>query len=413
MTEVITQNKHFIRETHFNRFNKNRAIIRDYIDGVTQCYLINTKGELLKKFEPNIWADHIEDDNVIFASCDIDNRKNGEALFDINGNQLTDFKYQGIYHGVEEGFFEVENTEGKHGQLSITGEEIIPCIYEDSSRFQEGVSAMKLNDKWGMVDYKNFTIIPFMYEDMFCSFNNKIPAKLDGKWGIIDKFNNKIIDFKFDDIALYINRDCLTFPAKLDDKWGIIDIYGNTVFDFIYDDCDSLDIEGWYKFSKNINGDSKWTIYSCEKNEFISDFVYDDIDLYASGICQVKLGKNYDYVDYFNQPIADFKYKYMHHFYKTNLVVFSENNKFGLMNTGGKIIIPAKLDDSIKYADENMLVMEDDNFNQYVMDINENIIIPKQKYQRFWGGYSCGFITLRDRAYYDTKGTELKLKFEL
>ena len=83
------------------------------------------------------------------------------------------------------------------------------------------------------------------------------------------------------------------------------------------------------------------------------------------------------------------------------------------MNTGGKIIIPAKLDDSIKYANENMLVMEDDDRNQYVMGINENIIIPKQEYQRFWGGYSCGFITFKDRAYYDTKGQKLELKFEL
>ena len=405
----MAEKLHRFREIHFNPFNKNRAIIRDYIDGVTQCYLINTKGELIHKFEPNVWVDNIEDDNVIFASCDIDNRKNGEALFDINGNQLTDFKYQGIYHGVEEGFFEVENTDGEHGQLSITGEEVVPCIYEDSCRFQEGVSAMKLNNKWGMVDYKNSTIIPFIYEDMFCSFNNKIPAKLNGKWGIVDKFNKKIIDFKFDEIGFYIHRDCLTFPAKLDDKWGIIDIYGQTVFDFVYDDCDSLDKAGWYKFKKN----DKWAIYSCEKNEFVSDFIYDNIDLYASGICQVKLGDKYDYIDYFNRPIADFKYEHINHFYKTNLVAFSENNKFGLMNTGGKIIIPAKLDDKIKYADENMLVMEDDNFNQYVMDINENIIIPKQKYQRFWGGYSCGFITLKDRAYYDTKGQELKLKFEL
>ena len=196
------------RETHFNRFNKNRAIIRDYIDGVTQCYLINTNGELVYKFEPHVWVDHIEDDNVIFASCDINDKKEGEALFDINGNQLTDFKYRGIIHGVEEGFFEVEDLNNKKGHLSITGEEIIPCIYEDSCRFQEGVSAMKLNNKWGMVDYKNNIIIPFIYEDMFCSFNNKIPAKLNSKWGIVDKFNNKLIDFKFDEIGFYINRDC-------------------------------------------------------------------------------------------------------------------------------------------------------------------------------------------------------------
>ena len=232
------------REIHFDRFNKGKAIIRDYKDGITQCYLINTKGELLFKFPQNVWADNIEDDNVIFANKDINDKFNGEALFSIDGRQLTDFKYRAIYGGSEEGFFEVENIEHKHGHISMTGEEVVPCIYDDGHYFEEGVAEECINGKWGMINWKNETVIPFEYEAISrCNNHNRISAKLNGKWGIIDKFNNKVIDFKYDEICNYLTRDCSSMPAKMGDKWGIIDIYGNTLFDFIYESDSRIKLE--------------------------------------------------------------------------------------------------------------------------------------------------------------------------
>ena len=84
------------------------------------------------------------------------------------------------------------------------------------------------------------------------------------------------------------------------------------------------------------------------------------------------------------------------------------------MNTNGKILILPKYNDGIRNANENMLVMEDDKFNQYIMDIEENIVIPKKEYQRFHYGYSCGYIVSRlNDGYYDKKGQKLELKFNL
>lgn len=414
MTEKL---RHF-REPHFNPFNNNKAIIRNYIDGVTQCYLINTAGELVYQFEPNLWCERVEDDNVIPVHNE---DLSVQALFDSNGKQLTDFKYKSIFGGVEEGFFEVRDLNNKHGQLSLTGKEVVPCIYEGGHYFEEGIAPMKLDNKWGMVNHKNETVIPFDYEDIMWCNNNRITAKQDGKWGVIDKFNNKLIDFKFDEILFYINHNCSSFPggkyigdssdsSQIGIKWGIFDIYGNTLYDFIYDDCDNLDERGWFKFKYN----DKWAIYSCENNKFISDFTYDKVDIFSNGICKVQIGNKVDYIDFYNTPITDFYYDEINHFYKTNLVAIYKNGKCGLMNTGGKILIEPKYDDFIKYASENMLVMEDDNYFQDVMDIEGNIVIPKQEHQRFYGGYSCGYIVSKlNSSYYDKQGNKLELKFKL
>ena len=404
-----------MRETHYNPFVKGKAIIRDYKDGITQCYCINTKGELLFKFPPHCWAgDTIEDDNVILVTNHSDdNEQPYHALFDTNGKQLTDFAYKNIFCGVEEGFFEATK-DGKCGHLNLRGEEVIPFIYEDSLYFQEGVSGMKMGGKWGMIDHKNETVIPFEYEEIGDSANNYISAKRNGKWGVIDKFNNVVIDFKFDELPYQFigSRDCGSTFAKIGDKYGIIDVYGETLFDFVYDDLDSADDDGrWYQFKK----DGKWALYSCEKNDFVSPFMYDDIDFYERGFFKVTVGEHTTYIDRENRPITDESIECIDMLYGSNFIKFVKDGKCGVMNTGGKIILPPRSDcGCIRYS-EGMFVMQDDNYCKFVMDINENIIIPKRKgfWNDFYGSFSNGLIATYHDGYYNKKGEKLELQFEL
>jgi len=403
-----------MRETHYNPFVKGKAIIRDYKDGNTQCYCINTKGELLFKFPLHCWTDQLEDDNVFFVSNNHDDlkSKNYDALFDLNGNQLTDFIYKGIYGGVEEGFFAAEK-DGKCGHLSLQGEEVIPFIYEETAYFQEGVSGMKLGGKWGIINHKNETVIPFEYEDIGFSDNNRISAKRNGKWGIIDKFNNVLVDFKFDELPYGVlgDRNCGSTYAKLGDKYGIIDIFGETLFDFVCDECDYADDYGkWYKLKK----DGKWALYSCEKNDFVSPFMYDDIDFYERGFFKVTRGEHTTYIDRENCPVADESVECIDMLYGSDFIKFVKDGKCGVMNTGGKIILPPRSDCGCVRYSEGMFVMQDNNYCKFVIDINENIIIPKRKgfWNDFYGSFSNGLIATYHDGYYNKKGEKLELKFD-
>lgn len=401
-----------MNETDYNPFNNGKGIIQTYIDGVTQCYCINPQGELLFKLPSHCRASQVEDDNVIFVSNNSDNfgEKNYYALFDSNGKQLTMFFYDAIYGGSEEGFFEAKK-DGKYGQLSNLGERIIPFLYDESMYFTEGTAGMKLGDKWGMVSC-NGAIIPFEYEDIgFCK-NNRITAKKGGKWGVIDQFENDVIDFKFDELpyTFMAERNCGSTYAKLGDKYGVIDIYGHTLFDFVYDEVDDADDYGkWYKFRK----DDKWALYSCEKNRFISPFMYDDIDFYERGLFEVKTGEKSFYIDTENRPITDETCNCYKLFFRSNLIAFEKNGKSGIMNTGGKILIEPKYEDSFTDYSEGLFVMRDKNRNEYVMDFDGNIILPKKKYQKFWGRFSDGIIATMHDGYYTSKGEKLKLKFEM
>ena len=401
----------FMRETHYNPFVKGKAIIRDYKDGVTKCYCINTKGELLFELPPHCWADEIEIENVIFVTNNHDNLKAKfyHAMFDTNGKQLTDFVYNNICGGVEEGFFEASK-DGKCGHLSLRGEEIIPFIYEESMYFQEGVSGMKLGGKWGMIDHKNETVIPFEYEEIGFSANNYISAKRNGKWGVIDKFNRVLIDFNFDELPYQFlgSRDCGSTFAKIGDKYDIIDIFGNTLFDFVCDDFEFADDDGrWYMLKK----DGKWALYSCEKNDFVSPFMYDDIDFYERGFFKVDIGKHTTYIDRENRPITDESVECIDMLHGSDFIKFVKDGKYGIMNTGGKIIIPAKYDDDFNNYSEGMFVMRKKCHSEYLMYINENIIIPDDGTDYFFGSFSDGLIASYSNGYYNKKGEKLELKF--
>ena len=92
-----------------SNFRKGKAFI--HFDGVINGKFdygpricINTKGE--KLFElPNrdMLVNEFEDEDVAFIS----DKKGMYALMNNKGKFLTDFIYNGIYGGSEEGFFEV------------------------------------------------------------------------------------------------------------------------------------------------------------------------------------------------------------------------------------------------------------------------------------------------------------------
>ena len=69
------------------------------------------------------------------------------AVINNKGEFLTDFIFDSIYGGSEEGLWEVKRN-GKHGAIDIQGREIIPCIYDDGCYLSEGIAAENKNDKW-------------------------------------------------------------------------------------------------------------------------------------------------------------------------------------------------------------------------------------------------------------------------
>ena len=71
------------------------------------------------------------------------------------------------------------------------------CIYDFSYSFSEGIVAVELNDKWGMIDVSNNTVIPFDYEK--CNFMN-CHASYIVNFNYVKSINDKSFIMKNDEI---------------------------------------------------------------------------------------------------------------------------------------------------------------------------------------------------------------------
>ena|GEM_PF-1759947 len=93
------------------------------------------------------------------------------------------------YHGFFEGLTKVKLND-KWGCINTKNEIIIPCYYEEISFFSEGLIAVKLNDKWGFINLKNEMKIPCKYEKIISGFKNGA-ASVQEIGGRILPINNK------------------------------------------------------------------------------------------------------------------------------------------------------------------------------------------------------------------------------
>lgn len=394
-------------------FKNGKAFIhQDDKNGYCARICINTKGEKLFELpNKNMIVNEFEPEDVALVMG-----ANGlYALLNNKGQFLTDFVYNGIYSGSEEGFFEVKR-DGKHGHIDINGKEIIPCMYDDGCYFSEGIAAEYLNGKCGMVDCFNHTVIPFEYEEICICKNNLINAKKNGKYGLINKFNEVIVDFKFDEIDCWQTRECTVYPARIGDKWGLIDRYGNTVEKFIYDDAqlisDNEDNAG--EFIILLKGELK-AIYSTKKKGFITDFIYNFVGYLSENRFVVCANDKAGFIDIYGESITPLVYdsQYTNDF-SEGVCVVHKDNKSGLIDLTGELIVPC-IYEKLENCKNGLILATNSDGQKGYINKKDEIVIPFGKYyfcSNFNEGYAVVTSSECGHAYIDKTGKILNLKID-
>lgn len=120
-----------------------------------------------------------------------------EGYIDKAGNTVFPW-WQTRYIGEEsvfdgdfsEGLAEVTQKDGKHGFINKAGEEVIPCKYDDASKFFMGYATVEQDGKWGMIDTKGVEVVPCKYDqigdqDKATIIDGFVKVKSDGKWGLL------------------------------------------------------------------------------------------------------------------------------------------------------------------------------------------------------------------------------------
>ncbi|MGL4874431.1 MAG: WG repeat-containing protein [Clostridium sp.] len=155
-------------------------------------------------------------------------------------------KALGCFYIDEEDFDDIgENKEnykwgyfyGGDGRITV-----LP-IYDEAYPFEEGLASIKIDGKYGFIDYRGREVIEPLYEYTdICFRGGKCVAKKDGKFGYINKEGKEEIPFEYEFCSEFLVSDIIegkeSFYAIIEknEKYGIIDIEGNYLIEPIYED---------------------------------------------------------------------------------------------------------------------------------------------------------------------------------
>lgn len=241
----------------------------------------------------------------------------------------------------EEVHLAVVSVDGYFGAVNRSGETVIPLIYDNAmSTFKDGLLGVNKNNKWGYVDHQNNIIIPFEYDNLQ-TYGSKVESLVYNRdcllgivdyfqngtalvrkgefMSIIDKTNTPLIPFEYQKI-FSSTKDNITV-TKDGDLVGLIDWKNNEILPFVYDHLSHLSNSDYICFGEK------------------SDKIPEDY--------------NAENRDIFN--------------IKDSLVL-----KFGLINTKGRIIVPAICHNEINvYFEGKILCSDYINENNFIFDIEK------------------------------------------
>ncbi len=182
-------------------------------------------------------------------------------------------------------------------------------IYDEILPFSEGYAAFRDKDKWGMLGLDGEIAIPAMYQQCKCFTAGLAPAKMNDKFGFINPKNEVVIAFVYDDARNFYGGYA---SVKQGEYWTAINIEGKPLTDF--------------------------------KFKFITWFF--------DGIAGVFINGRWTYIDTLGKEIIPLKYKMVSPFYNGFGTIKDDNNKCGIIDITGVIIVPCQYDEILNVMED-------------------------------------------------------------
>jgi hypothetical protein len=121
------------------------------------------------------------------------------------------------------------------GYVNKMNETVIPFIYEDGTRFSDGLAGVRLNNWCGYIDKQGSVVLPFEYDEVSPFSGGIACVKRNNRWGFIDRKGMVVIQFEYDGFGQYRcfidNHICF----KKDGKFGVMDMSCNVIIPPRYD----------------------------------------------------------------------------------------------------------------------------------------------------------------------------------
>lgn len=215
--------------------------------------------------------------------------------------------------------------------------------YDDGKMFNDGMAIVEKDGKWGIIDNNNKVIIPFQYDRLTMSYKEPywIIARKNEKEGMIDRQGQIQIPFEYDDIGQF--SDGLAKVEK-EGKTAFINTHNKVVIDWAEREYETEFIYGLTYYHKN---GKNYVMNTDGKVVFSTPYHISYIDKNHIIIIH---NEKYGLLNHQGKVILPPIYQYVAS-EKQGLIAVAKNNKLGFVNKHGKIVVPMQYD----YQDEGYI----------------------------------------------------------
>lgn len=318
------------------------------------------------------------------------------------------------------GFMRVEK-QGKYGFANAAGKMVLPLIY-DYIRYQGEPSpysndfpapwvAINKEGHWGVADTTGQIIIKPEYESINIKNNSYFLVTRNKKEFLLDKNGQRLLDQGFDHISVEeVTCSCATekttfFKLENQGKYGILNPQTETFIAPQFDRIDTYGRNTNEPYLADVIVKDKKGVLNVHSGEMILKPKYDyysDAEM-PDHYWRVRAGSKYGLYDYKKGKLTiPPKYEGLYGLNKRNLLLMSENGKYGLVKVTGEVAVPAEyaqIDTLNTYF--YLLTTQDDSYRNSFSFYNrkkKKIFIPS--YDSIEAVYSDQLAIIRDNGRY-------------
>ncbi len=209
------------------------------------------------------------------------------------------------------------------GFVNENGANVIPAKFESASEFRDGLSVVSKNDSVYFINKDNINVFDKYFEEAYLFIQGIAPVKNNSKWYFINR-HGQVVSKYYDEINELCND---VYVFKIDEKYGVLDYYGEQM------------IEPKFEKLGNFKNDMAYFIENGNYG-FISKHGF----LFKASF----------------QWISDFN--------NDKMAIFKLNNKFGIINSFGKIILEPLFDQIIQTNYSVNIILKDNNYGFFSSD---------------------------------------------
>jgi hypothetical protein len=287
-------------------------------------------------------------------------RNSDWIIIDKKGTEIIpDYKYDSRPFRFNEGLSEVIRN-GKYGFVNEAGKEVIPCIYDSSSfQFQEGFVAVRKGSKWGYLNKQGTVVIDFKYNTASDFQEGRaVVADWSKGYGFVDTTGKEVIPLQY---QLANPFYCGFAWVITKNKTGFIDRNGNILIAPKFLWCNNFQ-EGFTTVGKNLIS----KVYNVKGKAVKTSFRYEDIDYFCEGLAAVNTRKEkYGYIDTTGRLVIKLKYDFADEFHD-GLAAIEIKGKSGYINHKGELVIPTIYNNAFNF--ENGIAEVERNGKMFYID---------------------------------------------